>query len=163
MSHTEPSPSSSALWVCPWVGHRDVSALRNTPSLVSLLVCVFPQECLQQTLPIWGCSGAVKPRDESLCILTHLTTRCKLRISGSPFSGGSFGWIWVELQGFACCFAWQMNGWGCPCSARWILFLVGTRSHPCSCSTGATCGRFTCQKSPGTSGLICCERPVPPK
>lgn len=120
MSHTEPSPSSSALWVCPWVGHRDVSALRNTPSLVSLLVCVFPQECLQQTLPIWGCSGAVKPRDESLCILTHLTTRCKLRISSSPFSGGSFGWIWVELQGFACCFAWQMNGWGCPCRARWI-------------------------------------------
>lgn len=143
------------------VGHRDMSALRNAPRQprVPAGVCVLPGMSAAasplQTLPVWGHSRAVKPQDESLWVLTHLTTCCKLWISSSPSSGESFGLIWEDLQGFACSFAWQMNGLGLPAAPGGSFSCWGHAATLCSCSTGATCGRFTRQKSPGISGLIC--------
>lgn len=55
---------------------------------------------------------AVKPRDESLWILTHCASYVNLGFQIHPSSGESFGSIWEQFQGFACSFAWQMNGWG---------------------------------------------------
>lgn len=144
------------------VGHRDVGAPRNAPRQprVSAGVGVLPGMSAAAsplpTLPIWGCSGAIKPQHESLWILTHLSTHCKPWNSSSPSSGGSFGPIWEGHQGFACSFAWQMNGWG-SCRARWILLLLGTRSHTVLLQHWCHLGPFTRQKSPGNSGLICCK------
>lgn len=77
VSHTEPSCSSPALQVCalgvlrPWWGTGTCLLSGMHPdSPVALLVWVFSQEC--KLFPIRGHSGAFKPQDESLWILTHL-------------------------------------------------------------------------------------------